>query len=316
MKKAKQKIAVAEKSGDNNALSKARAEYDQARWDYFTTPEGQEFLKTRADRKRIDDPEGAAELDKLHAKAVAARKKQAELALAMRLGGPQTSHKVTPADEEFPSHEVQAIVDGQPVGYIQWDHKTGQITGIDVLPEHRGRGVAQSLVDQARDAAKSNRWVAPVKPQDEDEEGDWVGGIHDVPDHSAVPEVAEAKPSEPQGWDRARKEEVLTNTIDPLRQDALFLTDAGYRGVGQHATVAACNEMDYKLDQFGTQIASDSNLPHHQKDEFLYHVTQARHSVSELRFMFQNNERQDRIDNVTADLRQRFMTLGERIAAD
>lgn len=316
LRKAKNAMEAAETSSDSLKLSKARADYDQARWDYFTTPEGQQFLKQKAEQARRDNPEGAAELDRLREKATAARMQQSALSLSLRMSPPLPVHKITSADAEFPEHEVQAMVGIQPVGYIQWNHETGEIKGIDVLPEHRGQGIAQDLIKQAQVASRANGWVSPVKPRDMEDGSDWVAGIHDVPDHSNVEVPQTVASVEPQGWSRERKDEVLHGKIDSFRRDAQFLSDAGYRNVSQSIVVNTCNDMERKLEVFSREVYSDPHLARGQKEEYQSQIHQARRDVQELQFLFTNRERQDRIDNVTSSLRHRLMRLGERIAAD
>jgi ribosomal protein S18 acetylase RimI-like enzyme len=88
-------------------------------------------------------------------------------------------YEFTQGEPDLMHHHVQATHEGKPVGYIEWHHKNGLVTGVEVTPEYRRRGVATELWNQAHKAASSTRGVPrPRHSSDRTDSGDsWAKSV-------------------------------------------------------------------------------------------------------------------------------------------
>jgi 2'-5' RNA ligase len=107
-------------------------------------------------------------------------------------------------------HELRAFPEGTPdhlvnhpnyyemakhsSGSIAWDHKSGEITGVAVQPEHQRQGLATELLHRARQIAETTRGVKPPRHSDDrtDQGEQWARSLGErLPKRNAgvMPEV-------------------------------------------------------------------------------------------------------------------------------
>ena len=104
-----------------------------------------------------------------------------------RNNGDFESGKVSPADLTFtfkPAsmskyHYVEAHLNDQGVGGMEWHAGTGKIRQITVAEEHRRKGIATALLGEGRRIASSSRGVkSPRHSEERTNEGEaWARSL-------------------------------------------------------------------------------------------------------------------------------------------
>ena len=87
--------------------------------------------------------------------------------------GPYTLEHSGPAHDG--SHTIQAFHQGKPVGELRWSKGYG-VNSIDVLEDHRRKGLATAMWNTAIDLKKSDKSVPTIKHSTERTEdgNDWA----------------------------------------------------------------------------------------------------------------------------------------------
>lgn len=64
-------------------------------------------------------------------------------------------------------HYLEAQKEGEVVGKLNWVHKSGNVTGIYVPKEHRRKGIATALYNEAKRISSTTRGVPRPKITDD-----------------------------------------------------------------------------------------------------------------------------------------------------
>lgn len=87
--------------------------------------------------------------------------------------------KPAPEDDDMANHAIVAQQQGQHVGKMEWDIGTGDIVNIEVHPNHRRKGIATAMWNQAQDITGGNVGHSETRSDDGEAWAQSVGG--DIP---------------------------------------------------------------------------------------------------------------------------------------
>jgi len=77
-------------------------------------------------------------------------------------------------------HYLEAQINGEKVGSLNWEHRTGKISGVYVDPEHRRKKIATGMYNEAQRLSKTSKGIpAPKLTSDRTDDGEaWVQSLN------------------------------------------------------------------------------------------------------------------------------------------
>jgi GNAT superfamily N-acetyltransferase len=106
------------------------------------------------------------------------------------------SYTAFTAPDEDSNHIVHANFQGKRVGFLKWYAGHGEITDLEVLPEHRRKGVATQLWNQARAHSFANGLIPPEHSSARTSQGSaWASSLGEKvsPASASVPYIRRSK---------------------------------------------------------------------------------------------------------------------------
>lgn len=127
------------------------------------------------------------------------------------LEGVKFKYKHMPEHEDGPQHHLTAMKGRKKLGVLWWHSKTGEVGGVGVTPEAKGKGIATELWHEAHRMSQSSIRSQPLPP----EQGRLFNDRRRTPPLIVPPQHSEVRTTAGSKW-----AESVGGEVPPLRYRA------------------------------------------------------------------------------------------------